>query len=339
MNSFLKKYFSRQRIPLWRQFIQWGFLFWCVFLGVQFGLFVRYYESGGLAPYYARPPGVEAFLPIGALMSFKAWLLDGYFDSIHPAALVLFMTFLAMALLSKKSFCSWVCPVGALEEGLWKTGRKIFGRNLLIWKWLDISLRFIKYVLLFFFVKLILIDMPIQGVKGFMAAPYWAIADVKMLHFFTRMSLFSLGVILLLALLSVIYKNFWCRYLCPYGALLGLISLASPLKIRRQLDLCTDCGTCSRVCPARIDVQNKKSVCSEECTACLTCVGNCPEEGALNVRLSFWKRPLPSWSFALVVIFLFSTGVTSGMLSGHWETSLTHLEYQRLIPLAGKLGH
>lgn len=339
MNNFLGKAFSRQKIPLWRQLIQWGFLVWCVFLGVQFGLFVRYFESGGQAPYYARPPGVEAFLPIGALVSFKAWLLAGHFDPIHPAALVLFLTFLGLALLTKKSFCSWICPVGALEEGLWKTGKKLFGHNFLIWNWLDIILRFFKYALLLFFVKLILLDMPLMAISGFMAAPYWAIADVKMLHFFTGMSNLSLIAISVLAFLSIFYKNFWCRYLCPYGALLGLISVVSPLKVRRRRDICISCGECSRVCPARIDVQNKKSVCSEECTACLTCVGSCPEEGALSVRLPVWKRSLPSWGFALIVMLLFGAGVASGMLTGHWETSLTLSDYQRLIPMAGKLGH
>lgn len=337
-NPFVKP-LAREKIPLWRQLIQWGFLGWCVFLGIQFGLFVRYYESGGQTAYYIRPPGVEAFLPIGALMSFKAWLLAGHFDPIHPAALVLFVTFLVMALLSKKSFCSWVCPVGALEEGLWKAGKKLFGRNLLIWRWLDINLRFLKYILLFFFIKLILLDMPLMAISGFMSAPYWAVADVKMLHFFTEMSTLSLIVVLVLAILSVFYKNFWCRYLCPYGALLGLISRLSPLKIRRREDLCVDCGKCSRVCPSRIDVQHKKSVCSEECTACLTCVGNCPEEGALAVRLPIWKRALPSWGFALIVMLLFSAGVATGMVTGHWQTNLTDTDYQRLIPISKQFIH
>src|ERR1035437_8790231 len=41
-------------------------------------------------------------------------------------------------------------------------------------------------------------------------------------------------------------QNFWCRYLCPYGALMGLVSLASPLRIRRETSLCIDCGKCAK---------------------------------------------------------------------------------------------
>jgi polyferredoxin len=329
--------FDVQKVTHWRLLIQWLFFGWCLFLGVQFSLFVRHFESYGLRGYFSRPPGVEGFLPIGALVSLKSWLTSGLIDPVHPAALILFLTFFAMAFVAKKSFCSYICPVGTLSEFGWKMGQRLFGRNYRILKELDILLQFAKYALLLFFVKLILIDMPTVALQSFLAAPYWAIADVKMLHFFTDMSRTSMIVIGALSLLSVIYKNFWCRYLCPYGALHGLVSMLSPFKIRRDSHHCTDCGRCSRVCPSLIDVQTKSRVHSPECTACLTCVSNCPEPGALQA--SFWQRPLPAWSCVLIVMLLFAAGVASGMLSGHWQTSLTYSDYQQLIPMAARLGH
>jgi polyferredoxin len=322
------------KVTHWRLLIQWLFLGWCIFLGVQFALFVRHFEALGQTAYYPRPPGVEGFLPIGALVGLKAWLTSGYFDPVHPAALVLFLTFLAMALFARKSFCGWLCPVGTLSEGLWKLGRKVFGRNFRIWRWLDLLLRVTRYALLLFFVKLVLVDMPTMALQGFLKAPYWAIADIKMLRFFTDISLTSALVILLLSVLSVIYQNFWCRYLCPYGALHGLFSFFSPLRVVRDQSSCTACGACSRACPARIDVQKKKYVCSVECTGCLTCVGSCPEPDTLNI--GFWKRPLPGWTFALLVVGLFAGGVMTGMLSGHWQTSLTYDDYLRLVPLVDR---
>ena len=321
----------------WRQLIQWLFFGWCLFLGIQFGLFVRHFESNGVTGYYPRPPGVEGFLPIGSLMSLKTWLLTGYFDPVHPAALVLFTTFLVMALLTKKSFCSYICPVGTFSELTWKLGRKLFGRNFRIWRGLDLFLQFIKYALLLFFAKLILLDMPAVALKAYLAAPYWAIADVKMLHFFTRMSTTALLVITALALLSVVYRNFWCRYLCPYGALLGLLSMLSPCKIARREETCIDCGACSRACPQLIDVQHKVRVSSPECTGCLTCVGSCPERGALD--MAFLTKPVPGMLFIMLVLLLFGCGVLTGMLTDHWQTSLTYADYQRLVPLAARLGH
>lgn len=329
--------FKQMKASHWRQVIQWLFLGWCLFLGLQFGLFVRHFETRGAMSYVPRPPGVEGFLPIGSLVSLKTWVMTGHFDTIHPAALVLFLTFVAMALLAKKSFCSFLCPVGTLSEGAWKVGQRLFGRNRRIWPWLDITLLFIKYALLFFFVKLILVDMPAFALREFLAAPYWAIADVKMLYFFTRMSGLAMTVILVLTLLSVVYRNFWCRYLCPYGALLGLFSMLSPFKVSRRNATCTGCGTCSRVCPSRIDVQHKARVHSPECTGCLTCVSRCPEPATL--QMSFWSRPVPGVVFISVVVLLFAVGVLSGMLSGHWQTSLVYADYQQLIPQAWRFGH
>jgi len=333
----MKKIIDWKNASHWRQLTQWLFFGWCLFLGIQFALFVHHFETAGRAGYYSRPPGVEGFLPIGSLVSLKTWLFTGHFDPVHPAALVLFLTFVGMALLAKKSFCSFLCPVGTLSEGAWKLGRKLFGRNVRIWRGFDLSLQFFKYALLLFFAKLILVDMPTFALREFLNAPYWAIADVKMLHFFTRMSITSLVVIVALSLLSVVYKNFWCRYLCPYGALLGLLSMLSPFKVTRRQDQCTDCGACSRACPAQIDVQHKVRIYSPECSGCLTCVSSCPEQGALS--MAFWKRPVPGFAFVVIVMLLFAGGVLTGMLGGHWQTRLTYDDYRQLIPLASRLGH
>jgi len=335
--AIMNRFINWKKPGRWRLTVQWLFFGWCIFLGVQFGLFVRHFETGGRTGYYARPPGVEGFLPIGSLMSLKAWLFTGHFDPVHPAALVLFLTFLAMALLTKKSFCSFICPVGALSEGCWKAGRKLFGRNFRIWRGLDLILRFAKYALLFYFVKLILFGMPVPALRQFMNAPYWAIADVRMLHFFTRMSLTSAAVICVLSLLSVLYKNFWCRYLCPYGALLGLLSMLSPFKVSRRGDKCIDCGACSRACQALIDVRRKSRVHSPECTGCLTCVGSCPEQGALS--MTFLGRRVPGVAFVGIVLLLFAGGVLAGMVSDHWQTSLTYDDYRRLVPLTSRFLH
>jgi len=322
-----------------RALIQWGLLATCLYLGVRFGLFVRHFETFGQTPAFARPPGVEGFLPIGALISLKHWLVNGIIDPVHPAALVLFLIFLTLAVLTKNSFCSWFCPVGTLSDGVWKTGRKLTGRTFRVWKWLDLPLRGGKYLLLLFFLKLIVVDMPAVALREFLASPYWAVADVRMLTFFTDPSALSLTVIGSLVLLSAIYRNFWCRYLCPYGALLGLLSLLSPLKVRRQLEHCTDCRHCTAVCPARIEVHRRQTVRSVECTACLTCVASCPAPGALDLRLGRWQRPIPGWGFALLVVLIFAGGIGAGMLGGHWESTLATQDYQQLIPFASRFGH
>ena len=322
-----------------RTAVQWCFMFWVIGIGIRFGIFVSAVESGATAPLVSRPPGVEGFLPIGALTSLKYWLVSGEIHPVHPAALVIFVTILLMSLLAKKSFCSWLCPVGTLSEGAFKIGRKLVGRNYRIWRWLDYGLRSIKYLLLLMFVKYILVDMSIEALGGFLDAPYWAVSDVKMLHFFTSMSLTTMVVLAILTLLSLFYKMFWCRYLCPYGALLGLASIFSPFKIRRDSTGCTGCQRCSAICPSGLVVHSSTAVSSPECTGCLTCVASCPERNVLAMKPVFWKQSLPVWVFPTVVLSIFMAGIGTGMISGHWQSSLHYADYQKLMPLVPYLSH
>jgi polyferredoxin len=258
--------FAPDRSQRIRKVVQWFFVALSGWLGVQFYLWVRFYERGGAGLFVPRPAGVEGWLPIAGLMNFKYLLATGRVPSVHPAAMFLFMAFLLMSLFLKKSFCSWICPVGTFSEYLWKLGRKIFGRNLQLPRWADLPLRGLKYLLLGFFL-FVIGTMSAEALDAFMHTPYGLVADVKMMNFFRNMGLTAAIVLLLLALLSLVVENFWCRYLCPYGALLGLTSLLSPLKIRRDANACIDCGKCARACPANLPVDRLTQVRSVECAS------------------------------------------------------------------------
>ncbi len=97
-----------------RRWVQLVFLFSIGFIGVKFYLFVSYLDKG-MMPGFDRPAGVEAFLPISALVSLKHWLYTGTINSIHPSALVLFLIICFTAVIVKKGFCSWICPIGLLS--------------------------------------------------------------------------------------------------------------------------------------------------------------------------------------------------------------------------------
>lgn len=323
----------------WRALIQGAFLLWTFALGVQFALFVRHFETGGAAEAYLRPPGVEGFLPIGALVSLRHWIASGEIHPVHPAALVLFVTILAVCLVARKAFCSWICPVGTVSEALGGAGKKIFGRNFRIWKGLDIPLRGVKYLLLFFFVYAVFMGMPSGAVEGFLDSPYWAVSDIKMLHFFTRMSLTTMAALCVLGALSLLFRHFWCRYLCPYGALLGLLGWLSPFRIRRKPEACSGCGACARACPSRLPVDRKRGVLSPECTGCLSCLDACPCPGTLQMAPAGVRGGFPWWGFAAAVLVLFAAGIGAGMAGGYWQSSLTYDDFRMLIPLAERLGH
>jgi polyferredoxin len=152
--------------PLRRGY-QFAFFLMNVWLGGQFYLWVRHYETAGASAYVSRPAGVEGWLPIAGMMNFKYFLLTGRVLELHPAAMFLLVTFVAISFLFRKAFCSWLCPVGTFSEYLGKLGKKIFGRNFQLWRWVDVPLRGLKYLLLRFFLWAVS-SMSAQAIAGFM---------------------------------------------------------------------------------------------------------------------------------------------------------------------------
>jgi polyferredoxin len=317
-------------------------------LGIQFYLWARFFERGGVGFQVPRPAGAEGWLPIAGLMNFKCFLVTGRVPAIHPAAMFLFMAFAAMSLLAKKSFCSWLCPVGTLSEALAKAGKKLFRRNFYLARWVDIPLRGLKYLLLSFFV-FIIVSMSAASIQEFMGSSYGMIADVKMLNFFREMSQTATIVIAALVLLSILVENFWCRYLCPYGALMGLVSLVSPLRIRRNSSACIDCAKCARACPAALPVDRLVQIRSAECTACMACIASCSAEGALQFSLASrhggagarprYRRTVTPWAMVGILAVLFFGTILIARATGHWQTNVPQAIYQELVPNADLATH
>jgi polyferredoxin len=334
-----------QRLRQWVQFLFVALNGW---LGIQFYLWVRFFERGGVGLSVPRPPGAEGWLPIAGLMNFKYFVLTGQVPSIHPAAMFLFLSFVLMSLLLKKAFCSWLCPVGTLSEYLWKLGRRIFGRNVQLPRWADIPLRGLKYLLLGFFV-VVIGAMSAAAIQDFMSTPYGIVADVKMLNFFRGIGQTAALVIAVLMLLSMLVQNFWCRYLCPYGALMGLASLFSPLKIRRDPDACIDCGKCARACPAALPVDRLIQIRSVECTACMACVAACSTQDALQFSLpprrsaviaERWRRRVLSpLGVAGILAYLFFGLILFARVTSHWQTNIPQAVYMNLVPHANQATH
>jgi polyferredoxin len=308
-----------------------GFLGLTIFIGVRFYQFVQHFESG--SPFVERPPSVDAFLPIGGLMAFKYFLFTRIVDPVHPSGFILFTGILGVSLLVKKGFCGWICPVGTISQYAWMLGEKVFGRNFRIPRYPDMGLRSLKYVLMGLFLFLIGV-MPIWSMVVFFIGDYYKVADVRMMKFFTEMTMLTMGILTALVALSVVYKNFWCRYLCPYGALLGLLSRLSPFKVQRNEEKCVHCHACTQHCPTLIDVENKAVVKSEECFGCMTCVSRCPAKGALDLAVKTGKqvRIVNPWIFPLVLIALFYLVIGIGVMTGNWHSKVPYEEYQRLIP-------
>lgn len=310
-----------------RFFVQTLFALLCIWIGVEFYQFIQYLETNGATAFSSRPPGVDGFLPISSFMSFSLFLVTGEIHSAHPAGFFIFFAIVLMSIVFGKAFCSWLCPVGFLSELIGDFGKKIFKKDIKLPKFLDYPLRSIKYLLLGFLFYAVFFLMSVTALQAFLDSPYNLVSDVKMFYFFADISRFSIIVIGILFLMSIMLRGFWCRYLCPYGALLGITSLLSPNKIKRNSVSCIDCGLCNKACPSFIKVDKVKTVISDECTSCLNCVDVCPVENTLQLETIGTKKKISKKLVAIGVVSIFILVTGYGMLSGNWQNNISKDEY------------
>lgn len=194
-----------------------------------------------------------------------------------PSNLILLGLLLIAAILTGRAFCGWVCPLGTVQE--WVAGlvcRVTGGRKawlpVTVPERLDRILRLGKYVVL----ALVLWASTSAVVPVLMPfCPY------RTLFTFNVGSLLGWAVLLALFLTSLVVERFWCRYLCPLGAILAPFNKLSLWRIRAQETSCISCGICKRACPVDLDVVHEVER-SGECIRCLECVRACPREGTLT---------------------------------------------------------
>ncbi|MBI4733883.1 MAG: 4Fe-4S binding protein [Rubrobacteridae bacterium] len=295
------KNLSKHQISI-RRVVQLSVALIVIMAGWHFYQFVGYIRGTGAEAF--RPPVVEGFLPIAGIIAFKVFVASGFFDTIHPAGLTIFVSTIITALIFRRALCSWICPIGTLSEQLGKLGKKINGKNVTLPKWLDITLLSIKY-LIFAAIFWVFASMSFNDAVVFMREPFYSLSDVRLFDMFAGIGVFGFAFILFLLVMSVFVKSFWCRYLCPYGALLGVIGLFSPIVLKKDSKSCARCGVCSKACVNGVDVAKKNNfVITAECMGCTSCVSACPKKGTLQFKLFGILRVSPlTFSIAFVVVF------------------------------------
>ncbi len=220
-------------------------------------------------------PGAVANCPIGALqhgvlgVGTGSWLKLGAY---------LFGSVFLVSLLFGRAFCGWACPMGALQDLISPVSRRLSKRFSVpdIWDG-----RYLKYGLLIFIVlaaylfstKWFCLFDPGGMITGTLPMLFasiftgdrWSPGDylwMKVVYTF----LFFAGTLLI--------TRAWCRFLCPYGAMIAPFNRLSLLHLFWRKEDCIGCGACSRACPMKIDVLKYQR--SNECILCGRCVSSCP---------------------------------------------------------------
>lgn len=303
----------------------------------RFHGFYRYVMGIGNVQSAYRPPVGEGLMPLGAITAFRAWLATGDFDPIHPAGLVIFIATLITAWIFRRALCSWICPVGTLFQYVGRLGNRVMGRNLAMPSWLDKLLRGLKYAIGASLIYTLFFKLTSAEAVSFLQLPYYVISDFKMFILWFRPAAITVLLLAFVLVMSFLFKSFWCRYLCPYGAVLGLIGLLTPITLKKDPAACVKCGKCSKACPNLVNVKDVTTrVLTPECTGCTSCVRGCPK-GALQFR-AFGVLPVSVKLFSLAFLAVFFGAILLAKYTGHWESIVPSAAYKAIYQHYTTLG-
>lgn len=252
-----------------RTFVQLLFLALIALIAVNHIL-----EESGRAIPVVGSASLHSLCPFGGVVSIYQFAATGTMvRQVHESSFVLMAIVFVLALLFGPVFCGWVCPLGTVQELIGRVGRRLLGRryNRFVPLRVDSVLRHLRYLVLAWVVwvtarsgQLVFSDYD----------PYYTL-----FNFWTGEVALS-GVIILgfVLVASLVVERPFCKYACPYGALLGLSNLVRVFGIRRKADTCISCGACDRACPMNIKVSKAGRVRNHQCISCLACTSEqaCP---------------------------------------------------------------
>ncbi|SHH76283.1 4Fe-4S binding protein [Clostridium grantii] len=244
-------------------------------------------ETGSTIPFIGSA-SLHAICPYGGVETFVALIQYGVFvKKIHTSSLVITSIILVLAVIVGPVVCSYMCPLGSIQEWIGRIGKKIFGKryNTFVPRKVDEILRFARYFVLIFTVYVTTNSLRLLFLE---IDPYYAL-----FNFWTGEATIGGIIVLLIILISTLFiERPWCKYACPFGALVGISNLFSIFKIKRNNGTCINCKKCDLVCPMNIQVSATEVVKDHQCIRCGECTSEvlCPIDNTVELRIQSFKE-------------------------------------------------
>lgn len=238
----------------------------------------------GLTPIpFINGVSLHAICPFGGVETFYTFITgQGLISKIHDSTMVMFVLVLAGGVLFGSAFCGFICPLGTIQEWVGKLGKRFFPKkyNQIVPEKLDKKLRYFRYVVLAAVIyfssmtfKLVFADYD----------PYFALFN----FYAGEVAVTAIAVLAVVLISSLIIERPWCKYLCPFGIIMGLFNKIRIFKIARNSNTCINCKKCDKACPMNLVISDKKNITSTSCISCMACTSDnaCPVEDTMIMKL------------------------------------------------------
>ena len=195
-------------------------------------------------------------------------------------AITYIIIFIILAIVFGRVFCGFICPMGYLQDIVWKIRDILhiegFSRKE---KFVE-SIKTARYLVLFVFLSITFFGFDFCSICP-AAITTQSIAGFK--------QVINVGFIfgIILMILGFFMRRFWCN-ICPLGYLVGVFHKISLFRIKKDCTACTKCRACYEACPMKIKeiyTDDDKDVTKTECIFCGECIKKCPEDKALSISI------------------------------------------------------
>lgn len=195
------------------------------------------------------------------------------FEGSRQYAIGFFVIFIIFSVIGPKFFCSWACPLGALQESIYNIPGLIHRRFKIPFRF-SIAIRGIVFI--GFLLSLFVFSNFFHGRSFFQSVNYFGIFNPAQL---SKAALYTLPVFLVLSFFT--FRPF-CHLICPFGFVSWFIEKITLKRI--SLDnkaKCVDCKLCVKVCPTGAmgdKLEGKNRMIQADCWSCGKCISACPQD-------------------------------------------------------------
>ncbi|HEX3038105.1 MAG TPA: 4Fe-4S binding protein, partial [Oscillospiraceae bacterium] len=230
----------------------------------------------------------------GVKQIYLAIIHQSFSADLFPQIFTMLIT-VAVTILLGRFFCGWMCAFGSFTDFVYQIFSKVFKKKIRINEQADRWMKGIKYVVL----VVLIVAVWSFNVTIFNTVSPWdafgMLAIVGKTPDFAYVTAnVTAGFIILVAVLiaSSFIERFFCRYLCPMGAVFAVASKLRIAKIKKPTAKCGNCRVCTNNCVMGIPLYKKEVVNSGECINCMKCVSACPRGNTSFTVVKEDVRPL-----------------------------------------------